>query len=271
MKRNLLKTLVAVVTVLLGGVTVTAQETYVGTPTVDTWLRLNNNTKHGSEATMELKTYTTDNVDMVGVMVFEFTAPNDGYEVETATLRLVSERVKGDRKINLYDFNVNVTEDAIYADYASDVEEARKKEPIANFSMEGQNNKSVAGDDIDAEKYQTITAWQNNVDLTAYVKGLATNKFAILITRAADANNSNKFFTKEATGINNTKCDYFSTVTATDLVPQLTVTYTTSTGICDIIAGPEADGVMYNLAGQRVASPQRGTIYIKDGHKYIAR
>lgn len=273
MKKNLLKAF-AVVALLAAGGSVDAQETYVGTPTVDTWLRKGNTANHGSETTVELQTFVNDtkDVDMVGVMVFEFTSPNSGYEIESASLRLVSERVKGDRNINIYDFDAEINEDAKYADYETKISAVREQTPVAKFSMEGQLGKSVAYDEITSEKYQAIAGWQNRIDLTEYVKSLSTNKFGILITRASNVGESSKIFTKEATVIENPKCNYFNDVTADDLVPQLTVTYTVASGISDINAGAQkqADGAVYNLAGQRVSNPQHG-IYVKNGRKYIVK
>lgn len=271
MKKNLLKGLTAVAVALMFGMPVCAQTTetpYKGTNTADTWLRKNNTAKHGESTTIEFR--TNADVDFVGVMAFEFPAPAEGYIIEKATLRLVSERVKADRRVNLYEFISDFAEDGIYETYAEDIAEAKAKEPIAQFSMEGQNNKSVALDDINAEKYQKIEAWQNNVDVTDFVKGLTTNKFGILIASAVDITQSNCFFTKEVTGITNKKCDYFNAVTAEDLVPQLTITYTVKNAINDITVEKQADGAVYNLAGQRVNNPQHG-IYVKNGRKYIVK
>jgi hypothetical protein len=43
-----------------------------------------------------------------------------------------------------------------------------------------------------------------------------------------------------------------------------------ATGIDAITATRSADGIIYNLSGQRVATPTRG-IYIKNGKKYIIK
>ena len=84
----------------------------------------------------------------------------------------------------------------------------------------------MLSDDITTEKYQTITAWQNTVDLTAFVK-TQTGNFGLLMARD-DADNSNKVFTSEATGISNTACTYFNSCTAADLVPQMTLVFQTN-------------------------------------------
>ena len=123
----------------------------------------------------------------------------------------------------------------------------------------------------DAEKYQTIAAWQNTIDLTAFVK-TQTSNFGLLLARD-DANNSNKIFTSEATGIENAKCDFFNNCTAADLVPQLTVTFrkTGTTGTDHVKSVEKEDNAIYNLAGQRLLQvPQKG-FYIKNGRKYIAK
>lgn len=43
------------------------------------------------------------------------------------------------------------------------------------------------------------------------------------------------------------------------------------TAISGLAASTAAEGKLYNLSGQQIASPQRGTLYILNGRKYIAR
>ena len=240
------------------------------TPLVDTYLRMNNTANHGGETTMELCTYAEGSKDFVGYMSFEYSVPA-GMELESAVLRVTTERIKGDRTLNFYAFDAAVAGNAKYEDYADAIAAAKATDIVGTVELEGQNGKSCAADEITAEKYQTIAAWQNTIDLTAFVK-TQTGNFGLLLARD-DANNSNKIFTSEATGIENAKCDFFNSCTAADLVPQLTVTFrkTGTTGIDHVKTVEKEDNAIYNLAGQRLQQvPQKG-FYIKNGRKYIAK
>jgi hypothetical protein len=228
MTRNLLRNLSVIALLAISSVPATAQEKSVTSPTADTYVRKNNTTNYGAATTMELQTYTnaddaTKSTDFVGLMSFEFTTPNAGYAVKSASLRLVTERIKGDANINIYAFNGDFTESAKYADMETYITAARATAPIATFKMAGEWNKSIVYDAID-DGYKTVSAWTNTIDLSDYVKTLSGNKFSILITRTADANNSNKIFTKEATDFSNAK-DATITFAAADIIPQLTVEY----------------------------------------------
>lgn len=209
---------------LVATVSSSTSETYtdVITPKVDTYLRKGNTTDHGSETTMELKTYADGDADFVGYMSFDYSVPS-GMELQSAKLRVVSAQIKGNRTLNFYSFAADVAGNAKYADYADAITAAKATTAVGTVSLEGQNNKSVVSDDITTEKYQTITAWQNTVDLTDFVK-TQTGNFGLLLARE-DANNSNKIFTSEATGISNSNCTYFNNCTASDLVPQLTLVF----------------------------------------------
>jgi len=229
MKRNLLRAF-AFATFTAMAMTVQAQqETSVTTPDVDTYVRLNNAKAHGGETTIELQTYTntedaSKSTDFVGLMTFSYAAPQNGYKIKSATLRLTTERIKGDRNINIYAFDGTVADDSKYEDLADAIAAARATDVIGTCKLEGQNGKSIVSDEITAEKYQDITAWQNEIDLTSYVKGLSTSSFTIMIARNADANNSNKIFTKEVADFTNAKNESWS-ISAADCYPQLTVEY----------------------------------------------
>ena len=108
---------------------------------------------------------------------------------------------------------------------------------------------------------------------SAMIGGIINSKLlspSNIIASAKTTSQSNCFFTKEATGISNTKCTYFNDSKAEDLVPQLTITYSVLNAINDITVETKADGAVYNLAGQRVNNPQHG-IYVKNGRKYIVK
>ena len=216
-----------------------AQNQEVLKPTVDTYMRMGNTANHGSETTIELCTYAEGSKDFVGYLSFILNKP-EGYKVKSATLRVTTERIKGDRTLNLYAFDANVEGNAKYRDYAEAIAAAKKTNIVGTVELEGQNGKSCAADKIDAEKYQTITAWQNTIDVTAYVQTLTTTKFGLLLARD-DANNSNKIFTSEATGIENAKCNFFNSCTAADLQPQLTVEYEEDKDVSSNVLTPLVD------------------------------
>ena len=228
---------------LVPQLTVTYEEdsdvkTDVITPLVDTYLRKGNTADHGSETTMELKTYADGDADFVGYMSFEYSVPT-GMELQSAKLRVVSAQIKGDRTLNFYSFANDVAGNAKYADYADAITAAKATTAVGTVSLEGQSGKSVVSDDITTEKYQTITAWQNTVDLTDFVK-TQTGNFGLLMARV-DADISNKIFTSDATGISNSNCTYFNSCTASDLVPQLTLVFKKSEGGSDPTT-PTTDG-----------------------------
>lgn len=273
MKKSLL-----LLAALMTGAVAFAQEASVTTPTADTWLRLNNKVSHATGETMEIKsTFTTDETtgektytaDHVGVLVFDMPATPEGYTIEKATLRLTTERIKSNRNISLYAFTGDIAEDAVYADYADQITAARQTTAVGTMSLEGQNQKSVAGDDITTAKYQTITAWQNTADITAYVQTVTAKSFGILIAANASASAENRIFTKEASAINNTKCTYFTDVTAADLTPQLTITYAKGSAIKGIgTVKTVKSTATYNMAGQKVANDYKGIVVV-DGKKYV--
>ena len=107
MKQSLLKML-ALMALVVTGNAVLAQETSVTQPTADTWVRGNSPaSKGGTSNTLEVKTYTnaddpTKSNYFYALLSFEFTAPEAGNEVKSATLRLTTRYKKGDSEIQLF-------------------------------------------------------------------------------------------------------------------------------------------------------------------------
>lgn len=297
MKKNLLKNLVLVAALTAGGVTVNAQETGISNqsvknPTADVWLRSDNLTYRGNGDTMEMKNYEeevsgdTKKTFFCGLMSFDLDAVEDGWEITNASLRLVTRYAKGDRAVSIYAYDGTIDETTIkYENSSADINSALEKDAIANFKLKSYGVWSPTDGGVrKAEDYDNVDAWTNTIDVTDYVKSLTTNNVKLLLAKDANENSSSQIYTKEATDVVN-KYEVKDasgnvieevvafTFKAEDLVPQLTVTYTQTTGISDIAATTQenAAGVVYNLAGQRVDNPQRGTIYIQNGHKYIAK
>jgi hypothetical protein len=230
MRRKLLKGFaVAAMTLLAAGVN--AQETHVVLPTVDTHVGKGVNKSFGSADQMEIYTYVDadagKDVDYVGLLSFIFASPDDGMRVKSAKLRLVTERVKGKRPMNVYAFSGAVANDVQYGDVSAAISDARSKSPVATFEVKGQGGVSTAYDPHKVnDSSKDVSAWTNEIDLTRYVQSLSGNSFSILVTKADNENQQTKFYTSEVQDIDGTKdgVTYYSFSRA-DLVPQLTVEY----------------------------------------------
>ncbi len=214
---------------VVGGTSVWAQQSNsVTNPTGDTWVRTDNtSTDYGSNNTMEMQNNTNGTTDFYGVMQFSFNEPEFGYRISSATLRLTTRFKKGDSQINVYSLDAEVTDASNYGGLETEITSALDNDPIASFNLKGYNqwaptDGAVVNEDGGAS-YRVVSAWQNTIDLTSYVKGLATNSFALLLEKPYSQNNSSQIFTKEATDINLN--DNSATFVAADLKPQLTVTY----------------------------------------------
>ncbi len=137
-----------------------ATDTYSSTltPTADTNVGSSLTKSVGSSDKMEIytgtrteKDGTTTNLDYAGLMQFELPSEvldKNNYEVKSATLRLVTERAKGDNKINIFAIDKDVTEDALYTDWSDAITTARKTTAITTFDPNQSGSKSVVYDEI---------------------------------------------------------------------------------------------------------------------------
>lgn len=202
--------------------------TSTATPTKDTWIRYGNTNTHGSETTMEFQ--KTSSSQMAGLMAFEIpeaALSANGGIITSATLRLVSERKKGDGNVDIFAYGNDFDENTTYATEESYVTAAEAEDPIVTFTMNGQNNKAMTDTGL-TDDYLTVDGWTNTIDLTDYIKaqGEASNASVFfLIQRSTEVATSNKFYTKEATDVTNSNMGV--TFVSADLVPQLTITYYT--------------------------------------------
>lgn len=199
----------------------------VSLPTADTYVRADKNVNNGSNTTMEIRSTEDRKTDFVGLM--SFAMPKEvaysNYVITKATLRLVAERVKSSRKIDVYKYT-SFEENTNYKNESTNIASARTEDNlICSFEAKGES-KSIVSDAL-SDKYKDITAWTNNLDLTDYVKGLNSNTFAILLDKPNNTNQT-MFFTKEATDFTNKK-DANISFSKDDLVPQLTVDYALAT------------------------------------------
>lgn len=248
-------------------------ETKVLTASGDTWVRSNSPSSNtwGAQETLEMKTDSTNRQSFYGLLSFDVPATDDGYQVKSATLRLVTNYKKGDSKMRLYPLTSAVTSKTTYNDVADQITSALEGEPIAEFAMKGDGTKAPF--DKISEAFYTVDAWTNNIDVTASVKPLAGATFSVFIAKVMDqAGTSNKIYSSRAKDVINTKVTPNVTFKAEDLVPQLTIVYEKSgtTAISEVNAEKEIDDTYYNLQGVKM-NPNNlpHGIYIHQGKKVV--
>ena len=246
----------------------------VSLPTADTYVRADKNVNYGSNTTMEIRSTEDRNTDFVGLM--SFAMPKEvvysNYVITKATLRLVSDRVKSSRNIDVYKYT-SFEENTNYKNESKNIASARTADNlICSFSAVGQNASIAA--DVLKDEYKEINAWTNTLDFTDFVKSLDTNTFSILLDKP---NNTAQtlFFTKEATDFTN-KNDANISFSKDDLVPQLTVDYALATHTlsvtdagaatlvlpyeAEIPEGVKAYTLEYALGNKAVATELKGVI-----------
>lgn len=240
----------------------------------DTWVRQNNTSDRGASTELEIHSQADNN--FYGLMTFSFPAEalTSDYEIASATLRLVAERVKGDRNLDIYAYGNLFSESTTYADEESYITAALEASPIASIEVKGGSGALTSQDNL-SESYATVDAWVNEIDVTDYVKTLTESSFSILLKKNVEQNQAIKFFTKEATSDRITNPNVTaSTFTTEAIVPQLTVVYTKNgaTGITSVNKTVVDSDAIYNLQGVRMnANGLTKGIYIKGGKKIIVK
>ena len=277
MKKNLLKGMMSMAFAMLA-MGAFAQETVTVLPTADTWIRLNNKTNQATAVNMELQTYTntadaTKSVSMLGLMAFDVPAEALASDatITKATLRLVTKRLKGNRKVNIYKYS-NFEENTIYEKETDKVASAMVADNLlASFDAQGKSNADLTSDALG--DYTTAEKWTSDVDVTEAVKGLTDGSFAILLAKDKDEAKSTQIFTKDAKDVTNSK-DASVTFAAADLVPQLTIVYEKSStdGISEVMSDVATSTEVYNLQGVRMNGKNLPAgIYVKNGKKFIVK
>lgn len=204
-----------------------AQETYVGKPTDDMWVRFDNSSVTGNGQSIEVKTYTDGGVNKSFYMVetFQFTSPASGRRVKSATLRITTRVPRGNNETAIYGLSGIVTESSDFATIKPLVETAISATPIVKFAMAGHNNKAIHDNGL-SDDYQTVESWQNTIDITSYVSKLVSNQFSIVFAKTNDENLSSHLYAKEVTGVTwNSNINSGAAIADSDLQPQLTVEY----------------------------------------------
>lgn len=272
MKKNLLKGVMAMAFAMFAMGTFAQGETKVLTASGDTWVRSNSpSNTWGTQETLEMKTDATNGQNFYGLLSFDIPATDDGYQVKSATLRLVSQYKKGDSKMRLYPLSSAVTSKTTYNDVADQITSALEGEPIAEFAMKGDGTKAPF--DKISEAFYSVDAWTNDINVTVSVKPLTGATFSVFIAKVMNqAGVSNKIYSSRAKDMTNIKVTPNITFKAEDLVPQLTIVYekTGTTGVSQVNAEKVADDAYYNLQGVKM-NPNNlpHGIYIHQGKKVV--
>ena len=277
MKKDLLKGMVSMVFAMLAMSAFAQEKPTVLTAAGDTWVRSNSaGNSWGTGNALEMKNDGTNNQHFYGLMTFNIPQVEEGAQVKSATLRLVTNYKKGDSEMKLYPLTTVVTSKTTYNDVASEITSALEGEAIADFKMKGDGTRSM-GDKFSAG-FETAEAWTNLIDVTAAVKSLSNTPFSFFITKVMDqaGSYSNQIFSSRATDVVNTKVSPNVTFAAADLVPQLTIVYEKgTTGISEIKSSAEegsANGKIYNLQGvQMKGNNLPAGLYVKNGKKFIVK
>lgn len=218
---------------LVPKLTVTYEEdsdykTVTVTSTADGYVR-DNSSQNGTDTYFPVKKYTPNggtNIWMYGYMTFAL-EEQEGYDLQSATLRLTAKRAKGDRYVNIYPLAGTTTESVTYSDL-----EATIGNPgtaiISDVKMEG-GNFDLTSNSV-TEEYRNLSKWQTTIDLTNHVKSLSTQNFGLLFERKSTATNEEiHIFTREAAAFTNNSDEasttFTSALTADDLRPQLVLVY----------------------------------------------
>ena len=257
-----------------------AQKVSTSTSIADTWVYRGANGSYGTQDVVELCYKLNDdntvNKEIDAMMSFQLPALalNPDYDIESVNLRLTTERVKGDRTVEVYGYQA-FDESTNFANEESKIEAAKTADNlIASFSAKG-SHQAMAYDPF-ADEYKNVDAWTNNIDLTEYVKKQNSRDIHILLTKTPNSGESIKFYTKDL--LNDVTNPNFTDLVfhKEDLLPQLTVVYKkiTPTGV-EHIAGnvPTAKSdAVYSLQGLRMNGKNLPAgIYVKDGKKFVVK
>lgn len=253
------------------------------TSIADTWVYRGSNGSYGSQDVVELcyqlNEDNTVNKEIDAMMSFQLPALalNSDYEIESVNLRLVAERVKGDRNIEVYGYQT-FDESTNFANEENKIEAARTADNlITTFSAKG-SHQAMAYDRF-ADEYKNVDAWTNNIDLTEYAKKQKEQNnrdIHILLSKLPNSGESVKFYTKDLQ--NDVTNSNFSDLVfhKEDLLPQLTVVFkkNTASGVEHVVVNvPSAnDDAVYSLQGVRINSKNLPAgIYVKNGKKFVVK
>ena len=252
----------------------------VSTSTADTWVYRGNNGSFGNGSTVELAyELGEDNSvkkEIDGLMSFQLPALalSADYSIESVTLRLVSERVKGDRYVNIYGYQA-FEENTNFANEEDNIKTAKDDDNlICSFEVKGAP--TAMPYDALSDSYKTVDAWTNFIDLTNYVTKQKSQQIHLLLAKKNSSPESTKFYSKDLSeDVINAK-DASLVFKKEDLIPQLTVVYTKAgtSGVEKVSVNvPASDnGKVYNLQGvQMNGNNLPAGVYVKNGKKFIVK
>lgn len=231
------KTMLCIAAALLSMAAMAETTNITITPNGDTWVRNDKTANYGKDNKMEVKTnYRTakdvngnDSVtkddDFVGLLSFPLPVLPEG-AIKEAKLVLTTERIKGDRGVNIYALGTDFDENTVnYSDVESLIVATRKSDPLATFTAKGQGEKACIIDKIDSA-YQDVRAWQDTIDLTAYVAACKSANLTLFLSRVkTEQANPVCFFTKEQGDFTPAADGKGIALTAAEACPKLLLTY----------------------------------------------
>jgi len=251
MKKHLLT--LAGIALCAGQIFAQAQEVKTFSCVADTWIRSNSENASGSTNTnLEFRKDAIKNGDdivgyanWVALMGFDYSVPA-GKKVMSATLHVVTERTKGG-EVSLRGFSNNFAENATWATEGAYVDADLKTTPIATFALAGQYNKAMFDGGLSEDK-QNVAAWTNNVDVTEYVQNLGSSAKRVNFMFSQDGEaqtNDNRIYSKDNAGCQSSSVPALSNVPASELMPELVVTFVDESAATYIIKN-ETTGVEYS-------------------------
>lgn len=239
-------------------------------------------TSYGNNTSMEI--YTNGDNIFAGLVGFQLPEKllEDGAILKSATFRIVTKRIKGNRNIELYPFTAAFTDGVKWNDVASNVMAALATNPFTIFQVNGEGNKDVEIDDI-SDSYADIAAWTNYINVTDLLNEMLYDRETYMPEEGFIAFLLNKpsteqtmFFTKEIGNFTNSKneANFYA---SDDLRPQLTLSYlpagTTSVEEVTVdlndfggLIDPSKPVEYYNLQGMKVNNPSNGIYIIRQGN-----
>lgn len=240
----------------------------------DTWIREDSpKAVNGTAEKIELRKVTVKDSRgnesdgfHLGLIGFKFELPQ-GKKVEKATLRLVTERVKGNQ-VYIYAYPNNFNE-ALASWNTESQYAAAPDEAITSFTAAGHKGKSIYDGGISADR-RNLNAWTNEIDLTDYFSNLPADCKRVNFLLKQDGDQV-CFFSKDNKGQTGAFKD---TPSATDfasgeLIPKLSVTFADDRSDDDSAAltvtassGCLKDAEYYSLQGIKVCHPVKGQVYI---------
>lgn len=200
-------------------------------PFADTWIYNKDNSDRSADSEMEI--YANDEKELYGLMSFS-NLPSDifdssEYFITDVTLRLTCTFLKPDNRMEIYNYPHNFGESGVTFVLEEEyVREALSNDPVVSFNVNGQVGKAPKYDDVNQDM-KDVTAWQNYIDMTEYVRGLVENydgdaadfRFNILFNKP-DNSEATKFATKDAVDYTTANGVQWK---KEDLIPVLTINY----------------------------------------------